>query len=602
MATVYEDLIAKAVSKGIDPAVAAAAAEQKLAKEGRSLIEMSDEPEEKPVPARKALVQKAVAKGVDPAVAEMAAEQKLDKEAQKAFAKEATKAEPSFGAVAAGARALGADRPEKVGEVLADLTGPRRAPMSQDLLMEQMLPAPSLTVQQMTSAQPMGMSQVLFGPSPESAPSGPVAAAGSRTAAASGPSPGVRRAYERFAAEEAAREKVGVTGIPNVSLEAMERTPRMRSYESLLPDEKAAVLQARRRADIAKTQADVERTGNIAMLVGGLAALPATATGAGLGQFLKGAARATMQTSAAGGGAKSASGAIRTGLLRPEQEARLVNRPDDPTARDAMDPMGTTAALSEEEERIRRYGLPELPKKGTLEEQARARLLGSAVDDETVDPRYDKLREFLQFTANQNPKSYVPVGPLGDEYKQLARSPEDALLVNPEAFERWAAGDPSREQRAQEARERVAQMKTSAKRVTVPGIEKPMTRDELITAARSPEAGLRNVPLFLRMALANAPQTRGAQYVENPEAFRKEVAQESIRRRLLPSAEFLGLSPDEYGAIAQYGQATQDEQGNVYLDPNLAASIADLIETRDTDKATFDAVMSALVQGQIGAP
>jgi hypothetical protein len=581
MATVYEDLIAKAVSKGIDPAVAAAAAEQKLAKEGRSIIEMSGEPEEKPVPARKALVQKAVAKGVDPAVAEMAAEQKLDKEAQKAFAKEATKAEPSFGAVAAGARALGADRPEKVGEVLADLTGPRRAPMSQDLLMEQMLPAPSLTVQQM----------------PESAASGPVAAA-----AASGPSPGVRRAYERFAAEEASREKVGVTGIPNVSVEAMERTPRMRSYESLLPEEKTAVLQARRRADIAKTQADVESTGNLAMLVGGLAALPSVATGAGVGQFLRGAAQATMQTSAAGGGAKGLSGNIRTGLLRPEQEARLVNRPDDPRARDAMDPMNTTAPLSEEEERIRRYGLPELPKKGTLEEQARARLLGSEVDDETVDPRYDKLREFLQFTANQNPKLYVPVGPVGDEYKQLARSPEDALLVNPDAFERWAAGDPSREQRAKEARERVAQMKTSAKTVTVPGIAKPMTRDELITAARSPEAGLRDVPLFLRMALANAPQTRATQYVENPEAFRKEVAQESIRRGVLPSAEFLGLSQDEYGAVAQYGQAKQDDQGNVYLDPNLAASIADLIETRDADKAAFDTVMSALVQGQIGAP
>jgi hypothetical protein len=45
-----------------------------------------------------------------------------------------------------------------------------------------------------------------------------------------------------------------------------------------------------------------------------------------------------------------------------------------------------------------------------------------------------------------------------------------------------------------------------------------------------------------------------------------------------------------------------DPQGNVYLDPTLAASIADLIATRDETPDVFDTVISDLVQGSMQAP
>ena len=579
MPTVYETLVQKAVAKGVDPDLAAAAAEAKLAKEGRSLMEMAPEAAPAAAPVRSALVQKAVSKGVEPELAAVAAEQKIEREARKAFA-----AAPDF---STGMRRAATVEMAEPGarDVVAELLGPRRS-AAPDLLMEQM-PSPRATPAPAPAAAPArpsaaALPEVLFGPS-------------SRAVAA---------------AQRIAAENVDITGVPKVSYQEMASMPALRPYESLPPEEKAAVLLARRRADIAKTEADVERTSNLAALAGGLFSLPTAGVGGGIAQLAEQAVKGTMQTAAGAGLAKRASSSIRGGLLRPEQEARLATRPDDARALSAMDPLGTVARMSEEEESVRRYGLPEATVEGTLEEKARARLMGSPTLDASVRSEADAVRRLNEISTKANPLQYVPVGPPGDEYLQVATSPLDALLVNPTAFEAWAQEYP---EEARKTRAVAAKQQAAAKTVTIPGVfgnlkdavtgvAKPFTREDLVRAARAPEAGLQGAPAFLREALAAAPEERATLYVENPEQFRKTVTQESIRKGLLPSAEFLGLPPEQYIAVARYGRAQMDKQGNVYLDPTLAASIADLIATRDESPEVFDTVILDLVQGSMQAP
>jgi hypothetical protein len=574
MPTVYENLVQKAVAKGVDPELAAAAAEAKLAKEGRSLMEMAPEAAPAAAPVRSALVRKAVSKGVDPELAAVAAEQKIERAAQKAFA-----AAPDFSTGMQRAATVEMAEPG-ARDVVAEVLGPRRTSAPQDLLMEQM-PSPMAAPKAAPAvARPSttAIPEILFGPS-------------SRAVAAA----------QRFA-EEVEAEKVDFMGLA--------RMPPLRPYESLLPEEKAAVLLARRRADIAKTEADVESTSNRAALVAGLLSLPAVGAGGGIAQLAEQAIRGTMQTAAGAGLAKRASSTLRGGLLRPEQEARLATRPDEARALSAMDPLSTVAAMSEKEESIRRYGLPEVTVEGTLEEKARTRLMGSPMLDASVRPEADAVRRLNEISAKTNPLQYVPVGPPGDEYLQVATSPLDALLVNPKAFDVWAQKYP---EQARKTRALAAQQRAAAKTVTIPGVfgnlkgavagtPKPMTREDIVRAARAPEVGLQGAPAFLREALAAAPEERATLYVENPEQFRKTVAQESIRKGLLPSAEFLGLTPEQYIAVARYGRAQMDPQGNVYLEPTLAASIADLIATRDETPDVFDTVISDLVQGSMQAP
>ena len=578
MPTVYENLVQKAVAKGVDPELAAAAAEAKLAKEGRSLMEMAPEAAPAAAPVRSALVRKAVSKGVDPELAAVAAEQKIERAAQKAFA-----AAPDFSTGMQRAATVEMAEPG-ARDVVAEVLGPRRTSAPQDLLMEQMPSSRSAPKAAPAVARPSttAIPEVLFGPS-------------SRAVAAA----------QRFA-----DENVDITGVPKVSYQEIARMPALRPYESLLPEEKAAVLLARRRADIAKTEADVESTSNRAALAAGLFSLPAVGAGGGIAQFAEQAVKGTMQTAASAGLAKRASSTLRGGLLRPEQEARLATRPDEARALSAMDPLSTVAAMGEEEESVRRYGLPEVTVEGTLEEKARTRLMGSPMLDASVRPEADAVRRLNEISAKANPLQYVPVGPPGDEYLQVATSPLDALLVNPTAFDAWAQkySEPARKTRELEAQQRAA-----AKTVTIPGVfsnlkgasagtPKPLTREDIVRAARAPEVGLQGAPAFLREALAAAPEERATLYVENPEQFRKTVAQESIRKGLLPSAEFLGLTPDQYIAVARYGRAQMDPQGNVYLDPTLAASIADLIATRDETPEVFDTVIVDLVQGSMQAP
>jgi hypothetical protein len=578
MPTVYENLVQKAVAKGIAPDVAAAAAEAKLAKEGRSLMEMAPEAAPAAAPVRSALVQKAVAKGIAPDVAAAAAEQKIERAAQKAFA-----AAPDFSTGMQRAATVEMAEPG-ARDVVAEVLGPRRTAAPQDLLMEQMPSSRSAPKAAPAVARPSttAIPEVLFGPS-------------SRAVAAA----------QRFA-----EENVDITGVPKVSYQEIARMPALRPYESLLPEEKAAVLLARRRADIAKTEADVESTSNRAALAAGLFSLPAVGAGGGIAQFAEQAVKGTMQTAASAGLAKRASSTLRGGLLRPEQEARLATRPDEARALSAMDPLSTVAAMGEEEESVRRYGLPEVTVEGTLEEKARTRLMGSPMLDASVRPEADAVRRLNEISAKANPLQYVPVGPPGDEYLQVATSPLDALLVNPTAFDAWAQKYP---EPARKTRELEAQQRAAAKTVTIPGVfsdlkgalagtPKPLTREDIVRAARAPEVGLQGAPAFLREALAAAPEQRATLYVENPEQFRKTVTQESIRKGLLPSAEFLGLTPDQYIAVARYGRAQMDPQGNVYLDPTLAASIADLIATRDETPEVFDTVIVDLVQGSMQAP
>jgi len=578
MPTVYENLVQKAVAKGIAPDVAAAAAEAKLAKEGRSLMEMAPEAAPAAAPVRSALVQKAVAKGIAPDVAAAAAEQKIERAAQKAFA-----AAPDFSTGMQRAATVEMAEPG-ARDVVAEVLGPRRTSAPQDLLMEQMPSSRSAPKAAPAVARPSttAIPEVLFGPS-------------SRAVAAA----------QRFA-----DENVDITGVPKVSYQEIARMPALRPYESLLPEEKAAVLLARRRADIAKTEADVESTSNRAALAAGLFSLPAVGAGGGIAQFAEQAVKGTMQTAASAGLAKRASSTLRGGLLRPEQEARLATRPDEARALSAMDPLSTVAAMGEEEESVRRYGLPEVTVEGTLEEKARTRLMGSPMLDASVRPEADAVRRLNEISAKANPLQYVPVGPPGDEYLQVATSPLDALLVNPTAFDAWAQKYP---EPARKTRELEAQQRAAAKTVTIPGVfsnlkgalagtPKPLTREDIVRAARAPEVGLQGAPAFLREALAAAPEQRATLYVENPEQFRKTVTQESIRKGLLPSAEFLGLTPDQYIAVARYGRAQMDPQGNVYLDPTLAASIADLIATRDETPEVFDTVIVDLVQGSMQAP
>jgi len=578
MPTVYENLVQKAVAKGIAPDVAAAAAEAKLAKEGRSLMEMAPEAAPAAAPVRSALVQKAVAKGIAPDVAAAAAEQKIERAAQKAFA-----AAPDFSTGMQRAATVEMAEPG-ARDVVAEVLGPRRTSAPQDLLMEQMPSSRSAPKAAPAVARPSttAIPEVLFGPS-------------SRAVAEA----------QRFA-----EENVDITGVPKVSYQEIARMPALRPYESLLPEEKAAVLLARRRADIAKTEADVESTSNRAALAAGLFSLPAAGAGGGIAQFAEQAVKGTMQTAASAGLAKRASSTLRGGLLRPEQEARLATRPDEARALSAMDPLSTVAAMGEEEESVRRYGLPEVTVEGTLEEKARTRLMGSPMLDASVRPEADAVRRLNEISAKANPLQYVPVGPPGDEYLQVATSPLDALLVNPTAFDAWAQKYP---EPARKTRELEAQQRAAAKTVTIPGVfsnlkgalagtPKPLTREDIVRAARAPEVGLQGAPAFLREALAAAPEERATLYVENPEQFRKTVTQESIRKGLLPSAEFLGLTPDQYIAVARYGRAQMDPQGNVYLDPTLAASIADLIATRDETPEVFDTVIVDLVQGSMQAP
>jgi hypothetical protein len=151
MATVYEDLVAKAVAKGIDPELAAAAAEKKLSDERRSLIEMSEEtaPAAPAAPApqsRQALIRKATAKGIAPELAAQAADQKLARDAQKAFERAET-----FEQGYAGALGVGAEPEFDKRRVFADVM-----PFSRPSLLPAVGEADVESVYAMPAPRPMG--------------------------------------------------------------------------------------------------------------------------------------------------------------------------------------------------------------------------------------------------------------------------------------------------------------------------------------------------------------------------------------------------------------------------------------------------------------
>ena len=120
MATYYDQLVAKGISKGLSPERAQAAADVKLQREGVSIMSMPTAAEAAAPPSRSALVAKGKAAGLPAERAEAAADVKLERDAQKEFTKGG-----DFSAAVQRAKAVGAE--PSASDVVAEVLGPKKS-------------------------------------------------------------------------------------------------------------------------------------------------------------------------------------------------------------------------------------------------------------------------------------------------------------------------------------------------------------------------------------------------------------------------------------------------------------------------------------------
>lgn len=598
MPTVYETLVQKAVAKGISPDVAAAAAEAKLAKEGRSLMEMA--PEAAPVAptTRSALVQKAVAKGVAPDVAAVAAEQKIEREAQKAFA-----AAPAF---STGMRRAATVEMAEPGarDVVAEVLGPRRA----DLLeigtkeAEAVYAMPSARAASPPAAPPR------VAPPAPSAPTGMVPMS-DLTAEQRIDVERARREESIMRAREAQRQgqQLGAVLTPYVGGATLAATgsPVAASTASFLPgllgyasygaerafgsDEPGVMEMMVRDRTPVRTAPRTEGAFGLPPL-----SFEAAPSAPMPEQTLEEQAQARVRTATAG---ESALGEAISGAGRDVVAAgREFVRPF-AAAREAVTEAGQAYRAFQERNRPTRPLGYVNPYEGMTPEQI-ALTQAKAVN---IPTQQNVMRRENALLAESDPRRYVPVGPPDDPYRQLAQSPEDALLAAPAAFDRWATLFPKE---ADETRRSVAAKRDAQVKVTLPGAKIPLGIEAVADIARS-GSPVEGVGQHVLATLAEGdPLANARELANNPTSFFKRSTEKALNMGILPPAEQIGLTAQEYGALALGLGAPSGAypDGSLDIGQANALSVREALVLREKSPSEFRTLIEGLVPSAAPIP
>jgi hypothetical protein len=586
MATVYENLVQKAVAKGIAPDVAAAAAEAKLAKEGRSLMEMAPEEAPSAPTTRSALVQKAVAKGIAPDVAAAAAEKKIERESQKAFA-----SAPDFAAGAQKARGAVMAEPG-ARDVVAEVLGQRRST----------LPEIGTPEAEAVYAMPVPMAARAAAPAPTSAP----VATGMVPMSELAPEQRIdveraRREESMMRAREAQRQgqQLGAVLAPYVggATLAATRSPVAASTASFLPgllgyasygaerafgSEEPGVMEMmiRDRAPVRAAPRPEGAFGFPALSFEPAASAPMPE------QTLEEQARAQVRTATAG---ESALGEALRGAGREVVAAgRELLRPAS-AAREAVSGAAEAYRAFQERNRPARPLGYVNPYEGMTTPQIEL-AQAKAVN---IPTQQNVLRRENALLAESRPQQYVPVGPPDDPYLMLAETPDAALLTEPAAFDRWAAQFPVE---AEATRARVQARRDTETKVTLPGARTALPLSTIAEIARSGTA-VEGVGRHVLATLAEGDPLANARLLaENPSQFFERSTQKALDMGVLPTIDQLGMYPDEYRTLALSLGAPQAQEadGSIVLGATAADALREALTLRKENPAEYRSMITEL--------
>lgn len=579
MATYYDQLVAKGISKGLSPERAAAAADVKLEKEGVSIMAMPTATEAAAAPSRSALVAKGKAAGLPVERAEAAADIRLERDAQKEFAKGG-----DFSAAVQRARAVGTEA--GAGEVVAEVLGPKKSLLpavgAEGSEAVYAMPAPRPAARPAPAAPAMLPTSAL--PVEEQLYIENLRREDSRARA--------RRVAEQteeamaYAAPFAAATPAGPLGTAVTALSAplvglgayaLERAMPNRVTES----ERVARSPVFEETSVARGYDPSRPATN---LPGGLADIlamrPATQD-----TSLSAADLAAQRVRRAGEQQtvdSTFAQALSTENLVPLAEGvRIVGgdiagvMSDLPGALSRGVKAITPAAYEEFQRRNMVVGQPTPNINKTPIEAAQSYVIPT----EANVVRAENAR-----LVQTSPDKYVPVGPSNDPFSAIA-SPEDAALVNPQALSAYRSRFP---QQAAEAKTKAEAAVAGEARVTALGLDMP--EPALVRAVQAGQIPT-TLPSYLRSELGRgeaAAQVRA--FKADPQAFKARARDNSVAMGTLPPAyAFEGdFTPVEYVAFTVAGRPIGTyEDGSLQLSELGRSSLDTLLRFRKTSPSTY---------------
>lgn len=633
MATYYDQLVAKGISKGLSPERAQAAADVKLQREGVSIMSMPPAAEAAAPPSRSALVAKGKAAGLPAERAEAAADAKLERDAQKEFAKGG-----DFSAAVQRARAVGAEPGAR--DVVAEVLGPKKPSL---------LPAVGSEGAEAVYAMPVTKPRPAAAARPE--PLKPSPEAEARVAKMmeeantlvpfeslpveeqvyiEGLRRGESRERARAAQQQASAGTVALSTLlapvvsPLATAAGMVASPLVGlgayGLERMLPGRMTESERIARSPDQSEPVDNRPTAGTPTTFDAGEALKYLAATRSLPAPFVEGMARAPVSSpqlvpyanipveeKAPVSAAEAAEGRVRqpsqmdsAGATISEatefsNEVARIAEGAGRVGRAVYDPLAALGrGYSEFARKNMVKGQPTLemgrdPYAGLTPEQKQARIASAYVipTEENV-VRSDNAR-----LVTGAPDRFVAVGPADDPFLKVA-SPEDAVLFNPQAFDKYAARFP---EQARVAKEKAGVAVEADPKVSLPGTA-PLPASLLVQAVRSGELP-ETVPFYVRNALQKGDAAeRVKKFMADPVGFRKQAIDLSIAAGVLPPFEAfadIGLTPIEYEALRFAGDPIREyADGGALLTPNIGSDrVFQALKDRAEDPEKFKASVVA---------
>jgi len=582
MATYYDQLVAKGISKGLSPERAQAAADVKLQREGVSIMSMPTATEAAAPPSRSALVAKGKAAGLPAERAEAAADVKLERDAQKQFAQGG-----DFSAAVQRAKAVGAE--PGASDVVAEVLGPKKS----------MLPAVGTEGAEAVYAMPTPRPAARIAPAAPAAPDMlPMSAlpveeqlyienlrrddSRARATEAERKATGMMIAAAPFAAATPA----GPLGTAVTALSAPLVGLGAYALERALPNR---VTESER---VARSPVFEETT----VARGYDPSRPATNLPGGLADIL--AMRPAAQDTSLSA-ADLASQRVRRAGEQQNVDSTLAQAFDverlAPIATGAQIIGGNIADVVSDFPGALSRGVKAITPSAYEEFQRRNMVVGQPTPNINKTPIEAAQSYVIPTEANvvraENarlvqtaPDKYVPVGPSNDPFSAIA-SPQDAALVNPQALADYRSRFP---QQAAAAEQKAQAAVEGESRVTALGLdmsEPALVR--LVQTGKIPET----LPSYLRSELGRGDAAEQVRAVKaDPKAFKVRARDTSIALGTLPPADaFEGdFSPVEYVAFTVAGRPTGTyEDGSLQLSELGRSSLNTLLRFRKTSPSTY---------------
>ena len=603
MATYYDQLVAKGISKGLSPERAQAAADVKLQREGVSIMSMPAAAEAAAPPSRSALVAKGKAAGLPAERAEAAADAKLERDAQKEFAKGG-----DFSAAVQRARAVGAEPGAR--DVVAEVLGPKKPSL---------LPAVGSEGAEAVYAMPVAKPRPAVSTRPKPSPEAEARAA-----------------------------------------KMMEEANTLVPFESLPVEEQVYIEGLRRgesqeRARAAQQQASAGTVALSTLLApvasplatgAGMLASPLVGLGAyGMERMLPGRMTESERIARSTAWEDPMAGRKPAVAVRPLPTPASIDLASIPVVEKApvsaaeaaetrvrqpsqMDSAGATiseatefsnevARIAEGMGRVGRAvydplaalgrGYSEFARKNMVKGQPTLEMGRDPYAGMTPEQKQASIASAYVLPTEENvvrsdnarlvtgaPDRFVAVGPADDPFLKVA-SPEDAALVNPQAFEKYAARFP---EQARVAKETAGVAVEAEPKVSLPGVE-PVPVSAFVKMVQSDQVPA-GIPMYLRRALQRGDAAASVERLRvDPVAFRAEAVQASLDEGVLPPMEAFadtGLTAAEYAALSTIGEpAGAYEDGSLSLRPGVGAQrVTELLRMRRESPADFQELMAAL--------